>query len=177
MTFGGKLQKLRKSRGWTQEELAGRVGVSRQALSKWESGAVQPDTEHVVKLSDLFGVTTDYLLKAEQPETPLSAPAVAAQKHGISAQMLAGGILGGLSVLGLLVMGIFASLGDWEILYPVEASDGAEVACQVGKRGLMAFLEIKHLEWLFFLLLFLTVAGAILLYEGYRQEKRETQAK
>ena len=62
MTFGEKLQALRKSRGWSQEQLAERVAVSRQAVSKWESGAAVADTENVVELSRLFGVSTDYLL-------------------------------------------------------------------------------------------------------------------
>ena len=65
MTFGEKLQALRKARGWSQEELATQINVSRQALSKWESGASVPDTENVVALSRLFGVSTDYLLKDE----------------------------------------------------------------------------------------------------------------
>ena len=62
MTFGEKLQALRKSRGWSQEQLAERIAVSRQAVSKWESEAAVPDTENVVELSKLFGVSTDYLL-------------------------------------------------------------------------------------------------------------------
>lgn len=65
MTFGEKLQALRKARGWSQEELATQINVSRQALSKWESGASVPDTENVITLSRLFGVTTDYLLLPE----------------------------------------------------------------------------------------------------------------
>ena len=62
MTFGEKLQALRKAQGLSQEELAQQINVSRQALSKWESGALVPDTENVVALSRLFGVPTDYLL-------------------------------------------------------------------------------------------------------------------
>ena len=59
MTFGEKLQELRKARGWSQEELAGQIHVSRQALSKWESGGAVPDPENIIALSRLFGVTTD----------------------------------------------------------------------------------------------------------------------
>ena len=63
MNFPGKLQKLRKERGWSQEELASRIAVSRQAVSKWELGTAVPDTDNIVQLSKLFGVTTDYLIK------------------------------------------------------------------------------------------------------------------
>ena len=72
MEFGEKLQMLRKARGWSQEELAQQINVSRQALSKWESGASIADTENVIALSRLFGVSTDYLLLRESETT--SAP-------------------------------------------------------------------------------------------------------
>ena len=55
MTFGEKLQYLRKEQNWTQEQLADQIGISRQSLSKWELGAATPDTEHVVRLSRLSG--------------------------------------------------------------------------------------------------------------------------
>lgn len=58
-----RIATLRKDAGWSQEELAERLGVSRQAVSKWESGASQPDLERVLALSELFEVSTDYLLK------------------------------------------------------------------------------------------------------------------
>ena len=79
MTFGEKLQALRKAQGWSQEELAARIHVSRQALSKWESGASVPDTENVVALSRLFGVSTDYLLleEVERSGSGQTAPAAA----------------------------------------------------------------------------------------------------
>ena len=78
MTLGEKLQKLRKSRSWTQEELAEKVGVSRQSLSKWESDGALPDTANVIVLAHLFGVTTDYLLRAAAPdEAAADAPAAA----------------------------------------------------------------------------------------------------
>lgn len=65
MTLGEKLQKLRKAAGLSQEQLAEKLLVSRQAISKWEQDAARPDTDNIIVLSELFGVTTDYLLKAE----------------------------------------------------------------------------------------------------------------
>ena len=58
-----KIINLRKSRGWSQEELAERLNVSRQSVSKWESGISNPDLDKIVAMSALFGVSTDYLLK------------------------------------------------------------------------------------------------------------------
>lgn len=63
MTMGEKILNMRKARGWSQEELADRVGVTRQAVSRWESGSAKPDAEKIVAICDLFGVSADYLLR------------------------------------------------------------------------------------------------------------------
>ncbi|MBS4961293.1 MAG: helix-turn-helix transcriptional regulator [Clostridiales bacterium] len=68
MTIGQKLQFLRKKEGISQEQLAQKLEISRQAISKWELDQSAPEIENIVKLSELFQVTTDYLLK-EQSET------------------------------------------------------------------------------------------------------------
>jgi len=67
MTIADRILTLRKSKGMSQEELADAVGVSRQAVSKWESEQATPDLEKVVIMSDIFDVTTDYLLKGIEP--------------------------------------------------------------------------------------------------------------
>ena len=67
MNMADRIQHLRKSKGISQEELADKVGVSRQAVSKWESEQSTPDIEKVILLSDFFDVTTDYLLKGIEP--------------------------------------------------------------------------------------------------------------
>lgn len=68
MIFADKLIRLRKRNGWSQEELAEKMSVSRQSVSKWESVQAVPDLEKMVRLSRLFGVSTDYLLKDEVEE-------------------------------------------------------------------------------------------------------------
>lgn len=73
MTFGEKLYRLRKERGMSQEALAQELGVSRQAISRWELGEVAPDIGNVLAVSRLFGVSTDYLLRDEcerEADTP-----------------------------------------------------------------------------------------------------------
>lgn len=71
MILAEKILNLRKQNGWSQEELAVQLGVSRQSVSKWESGTSIPDLERIIKLSRIFGVSTDYLLRdeMEKPET------------------------------------------------------------------------------------------------------------
>ena len=65
MILADKIIRLRKKNGWSQEELAEKMNVSRQAVSKWESAQTIPDLDKILKLGELFGVTTDYLLKDE----------------------------------------------------------------------------------------------------------------
>lgn len=65
MKLSEKIVKLRKINGWSQEDLAERINVSRQAISRWEGGTAQPDATNILQLSKLFGVTTDYLLNDE----------------------------------------------------------------------------------------------------------------
>ena len=69
MTFSDKLIALRKKAGWSQEELAERLNVSRQSVSKWESAQSMPDIDKILQLSSLFSVTTDCLLKDTQDDT------------------------------------------------------------------------------------------------------------
>lgn len=68
MILADKIIEERKKNGWSQEELANKLGVSRQAVSKWESAGSIPDLQRILQMSELFGVTTDYLLKDEIEE-------------------------------------------------------------------------------------------------------------
>ena len=62
----GKIYRLRKNSGLSQEQLAEQLNVSRQEISKWESGTVVPESEKLVLISNYFGVSVDYLLKDEE---------------------------------------------------------------------------------------------------------------
>ena len=68
MEFNNKLYELRKKRGYSQEELANRLNVSRQTVSKWEVGESTPDMEKLVAISDLFEMSLDELVKDKVPE-------------------------------------------------------------------------------------------------------------
>ncbi|MFD1019531.1 helix-turn-helix domain-containing protein [Thalassobacillus hwangdonensis] len=69
MIFGEKLKKERTNIGWSQGELAEKIFVSRQSVSKWENGQNYPSIEIIIKLSDLFGVTIDELLRSDEELT------------------------------------------------------------------------------------------------------------
>lgn len=75
MILGEKIIQMRKQKEWSQEELASQLGISRQSVSKWESGASIPELDKIVSMSRLFGVSTDYLLKEEmEGNTPTIVP-------------------------------------------------------------------------------------------------------
>ena len=161
MTLGEKLQKLRKARGWTQEELAEKVGVSRQSLSKWESDGALPDTANVIVLADLFGVTTDYLLRAVIPDAaaPAEAPAAPAvvqlvppPKKSLPAALLIGCIL---TALGLVV---FLGLVLLSNIFPVSVARGDGWVS-----GVNGFLLAYGLHDIYYLSLFAILSGTVII--------------
>lgn len=87
MILADKVMALRKKNGWSQEELAEKLNISRQSVSKWESGASIPDIDKIIALSGLFGVSTDYLLKDDlEKELPSETDDVyeAAKERAVS---------------------------------------------------------------------------------------------
>ena len=65
MEFNNELQRLRKLKGLSQEELGEQLGVSRQTISKWEKGSAYPDMLNLMTISEFFGVTADELINGE----------------------------------------------------------------------------------------------------------------
>ena len=80
MTLADKIINLRKQKGWSQEELAEKLDVTRQSVSKWESAGAVPDIAKILQMSELFGVTTDYLLK-DNGEGAEAAPKPESEKE------------------------------------------------------------------------------------------------
>ena len=80
MTMGEKIVALRKGQGWSQDDLAERLDVSRQSVSKWEGGLAAPEIEKLLRLSEIFSVSCDYLIKDDMtlPDAPEAADAALA---------------------------------------------------------------------------------------------------
>lgn len=159
MTFGEKLLNLRRARGWTQEELADKIGVTRQALSKWEASSALPDTKNVVALAKLFGVTTDYLL-CEDEGREFAANTQSAPRR-ISPLTLAGGFMFALGSAGMLCIGLLASI------HPKGYG---------GSYGLAAYLMYYNIEWFFALMVISALAGAVLLFRQAFRKKLDESA-
>lgn len=76
MILAEKIMNERKRNGWSQEELADQLSVSRQSVSKWEGGQAIPDLTKIIKMAELFGVSTDYLLKDELEPEPVKSETI-----------------------------------------------------------------------------------------------------
>ena len=107
MTFAEKLIRLRKREGWSQEALAESLGVSRQAVSRWEQGTALPDAGKLLPCAKLFGVSVDWILDDGQDWEAKSQAAAPAKKPGLLRTIL-WSILIGISLLGVLLLGILS---------------------------------------------------------------------
>ena len=86
MNLADKIIELRKKKGWSQEELAEMVDVTRQSVSKWESAQSVPDLDKILKLAEIFEVTTDYLLKETKSETEDNSEMSTKERNGEAAR-------------------------------------------------------------------------------------------
>ncbi len=170
MILADKIIELRKKNGWSQEELADMLGVSRQSVSKWESAQSVPDMNRILKLSEVFGVSTDYLLKDElgspeyvsAPETDTDLRSVSmeeaqdflAVKEKNARQVSLGVMLCILSPVTLILLGALKSYGKVKLTEQGAVGIGLTV-------------------------LFLLVGGAVALFvlTGLRTQKYEFMEK
>ena len=161
MTTGQKIQALRKGRGLTQEQLAARLGVSRQAVSRWELDETLPDTQNLLPLKEALGVSIDTLPDSardlEEPATQEGpAPAAASPPARPS--------------LGALLKRRF-----WLLLLPVELVLFVALAVwRLGKAPSLALLLLVQGLWLC-LLLYLLLLVVYFLVWGIRYFQRRTR--
>lgn len=155
MTFGEKLQALRKQKGMSQEQLASQITVSRQAISKWELDNSLPDTENVIQLSEIFDVSIDYLLKdnVQNIKENLVPSTNKKQKYTF--------LLG----VACVVSSIFSFFVVWILkkLYPAPIVNYNPVT-QLWKVGLENFIWVHGLENFMFLLCVIFTIGIVLIF-------------
>lgn len=170
MTFGEKLQKLRKDNGLSQEQLADKIEVSRQALSKWELGVATPDTENVLHISRIFGVSTDYLLYDEY-ESEDAVYAARTEKAGNACQSNTRIIVGAcLAVVGLLTV---IALGILSSLNPSTA-----ITYWGTFRGFIGYLMCYNTGWLFGLSIILIFVGISTIFpSGFLKLKEKFKSR
>lgn len=115
-----RIYDLRKKKGISQEDLANKIGVSRQAVSKWESKQSTPDLDKIIQLSDLFDVTTDYLLKGTEPTEKSDQ-----EKFDLGALLY-------ISSTALLMIGILSAFASWHAEPSAENIWGAMIIQIIG---------------------------------------------
>ena len=148
MTIGDKILNLRKARGWSQEELADRVGVTRQAVSRWELGSAKPDADKIVALCDLFSISADYLLGRGAEEKPAFP-----QNTGMFApESIRGCIIGFLFVaFGILVPVLLWIMSEFD---PVMYTVGGNIY-----HGFQSYIRFHDLGWLLAVAVFCVLLG------------------
>ncbi len=120
MNIADRIQSLRKMKGISQEELADKIGVSRQAVSKWENEQSIPDLDKVIIMSEYFGVTTDYMLKGIEPSKQLG------NKNFNTGQILY------IASTAFLAIGLLCAFGGWYSERSVESIWGSMIIQVVG---------------------------------------------
>lgn len=173
MIFADKLIALRKKSGWSQEELAEKLGVTRQSVSKWEGAQSVPDIDKILQLSHLFGVTTDYLLKDElgEPEYTAGDDAPALRKvtlaqandyltqaHANAPKMALATALCVLSPVPLIALGALAECGYFR----------ADFATGLGLCTLLVLVAVA-------VVLFMQCGAAVKPYEFLEKEPIDTE--
>lgn len=137
-TLGSKLSALRRARGLSQEQLAEAIGVSRQAVSKWELDAAAPEIDKIKALADFYGVTTDYLLRADAEDPAAPAQPSDSPRQAIPIPSLGVSLTG--CAIGLLLQyhGRFISASEWPSLVGVIL----QLVCFAC--GLTCFVQLRH---------------------------------
>ena len=138
MNIADRILYLRKSKGISQEELADKVGVSRQAVSKWESEQSMPDVGKIIIMSDYFNVTTDYILKGIE---------VVENKEEKSKEIV-GKVLY-IASTALIVIGLLCAIGEWYEKQTMSSIYGSMIIQVVGVfEYFLAKVISKDVKWL-----------------------------
>jgi len=176
--IGERIRQLRSEKGMSQEQLAEALHISRQAVSKWETGESVPDTDRVMLLCHVLDISADYLLfgkENEQTATPIRS-AAERNKPG-KALTIAGSVSAGIGTLGLLVMWVLSTMlvSDVWTEVGITNSQTGETYYEIQNYGVYdfpSFIETHRLHALVFICVILLVSGIItLLVQLYRTRK------
>lgn len=175
MTFGEKLQQLRKQNGLSQEQLASNLKVSRQAVSKWELDSSLPDTANVIQISKLFSVSIDYLLKDDIdgekkcsndiPCIKIETPTSKHSQYG-AIRMIMGAVCAGIGGIGTIILLVLSTMIEVPVtkmrILPngrTEYYGGGDVLGY----SFTGFIEEYRLQSLLMVLILLVVIGIVVI--------------
>ena len=181
MKLSEKILKLRKQNGLSQEELASKLNVSRQAVSRWELGSALPDASNILQLSKLFGVTADYLLN-DDFDSDHDVPAVKqTELHAKStAKKIAAACSAAFGLSGNFTIYIISRFIEVRAFFPISYQDEygqtwySEESHMV--RSYWHFIEEYKLELLAALFWGLLITGLLALYCEYQGSKEANKS-
>ena len=172
MTFGETLASLRKTKSLSQEQLAEKLNLTRQTISKWELNQSTPDIDYLVQLSDFFDVSTDYLIKGEQANNILNSDNtnfesditthIETKSSSVNIYkwcVFFGGILMIASSIGIGAFVICSALYPWSV-----SIDDMEF------KGVLGYLIGTKTLWFFIILSILFIAGVLISAYGIIRE-------
>lgn len=177
MTIGEKIQNMRKARGWSQEDLAEQVGVSRQAVPRWESNSAKPDADKIIAICDLFGVSADYLLRDLAYGNDRQAEPVQSEKNTMPRPWFSWG-MAAFGTVTLFVLRVLASVNRTYIAPTIiQAAGGGYETVQSGYySGFWYYVTDNGFQWLVWLACAALVLGAgKILWLRYRAWKSQTE--
>lgn len=182
MKLSDKILDLRKQNGLSQEELAEKLNVSRQAVSRWEVGSAQPDASNILQLSKLFGVTADYLLNDEF-ESDHDVPAVKNTETAAENKIkkIIGMCAAAFGLFGNLIIYILSRFIKVMIPHPVYDNGKIifyEYSSEYTGYSYKYFVQEHHMEFLTILFGGLFVAGVIYIFANSdKMQKTVTKRK
>lgn len=162
MNIGNKISKCRKKSGMSQEALAAELGISRQAVSRWERGESIPDTEKIISLCTIFHVSADYLLFDEMEEENNDLNQIhaknssAAKAHFRMVVYIIILVAGVLLIVSALILALIETYQPYQTYYPAW-----------GPFGTYLFRTWRVVP--FVLGIFITVVGIVFLYNEYKK--------
>ena len=176
MKLSEKILRLRKARGMSQEELAGELNVSRQAVSRWESGSALPDAANLLQLSRLFGVTADYLLDdAHGPQAGHASTAASTVPTSLLSRwrQWLGALLLSVGLAGNFMIYLCSRFIPVMVPWAQRQADGSiRYTWETGHTdyNYRYFIQDRNLEGLVMVLCLLAVAGlALILVRRFRR--------
>ncbi|MBZ4665688.1 helix-turn-helix transcriptional regulator [Mahella sp.] len=177
MTFGKKLQLLRKQKGLSQEELSEQLEVSRQAISKWELGESLPDTANVMRLSKLFSVSIDYLLNDEiSSENDIPAvqnnSVVLQNKFHSTIQFILGAVCSAMGCIGSITLFVLSTMIQVHVTKKETLPDGSIRYYGGGDvlgYDFGAFIQEYRLQALLAIFIILIISGVTIMWISKRK--------
>ncbi len=152
MTFGEKIQILRKQAGLSQENLAEKLNITRQTVSKWELDQSTPELEYIAKLADLYNVTTDYLIRenadsfgagdiseADTEADSMNAEMLEVRKESSAPSIALGIILTVMGMIGILIFITLSVVHPWSVTNEIGTFEGL-IGYLLGTKTVLYFM-------------------------------------